>query len=254
MLPHERYQEIIKYLKIHGIIKIDELMDMFGVSIETARRDLGYLEKEGLIKKIYGGAALIEKEATEPATSERFSRNIAEKAAIGQKCAEFIQDGDSVFLEVGTTVLQVAKAIKDKKNLTVITNSIHVANELMDTDFEIYIIGGRMRRGEGSMSGAVSIYQVENFHSGKVIVGAGGVTLENGLSDFNIEEALVRKKVIEQAKEVILAADSTKFGRDMMAHICPVSAVDLIVTNPSLPSPLLTQFENAGINIVFAER
>lgn len=252
MLPQERYQELLKYLKQYGIIKIDKLMEMFNISIETARRDLNYLEKQGVIKKIYGGATLVEMEATEPTTSDRLSRNIQEKTAIGKKCSEFINDGDSVLLEVGTTVLQTAKFLKTKKNLTVITNSIHVVNELMDTDFDIYIIGGKMRHGEGSISGAVSMFELENFHIGKAVLSAAGITLEHGLSDFNIEEALVRRKVIEQAKEVIITADSSKFGRDVLAHICPVSAVDLIITDKQLSDNILTKFENASVNIVLA--
>ena len=94
--------------------------------------------------------------AKEPATSDRLSRNLAEKTEIARKCADFIKDGDSILLEVGTTTLQVAKALKEKRNLTVITNSIHVVNELMDTDFDIYVIGGKVRHGEGSVSGALT--------------------------------------------------------------------------------------------------
>ncbi|MFQ8601710.1 MAG: DeoR/GlpR family DNA-binding transcription regulator [Anaerovoracaceae bacterium] len=252
MLPHERYQELIKYLKQHGIIKIDKLMDMFNISIETARRDLNYLERQGVIKKIYGGATLVEQEITEPATSERLLKNLPEKTSIGKKCAEFVNDGDSVLLEVGTTVLQTAKFLKTKKNLTIITNSIHAVNELMDTDFDIYIIGGKMRHGEGSISGAVSMFELENFHISKAVLSAAGITLEHGLSDFNIEEALVRRKVIEQAKEVILTADSSKFGRDVLAHICPISAVDLIITDDKLPDIILSRFEDANVNIVLS--
>lgn len=253
MLPQERYQEIIKYLNQHKIIKIERMLDLFDISIETARRDLNHLEKEGIIKKIYGGATLIKKEDVEPATSERLARNISEKTAIGKKCAEYINDGDSVLLEVGTTVLQVAKALKDKKNLSIITNSIHVINELMNTSFDIYIIGGKMRHGEGSISGAVSMFELENFHIEKAVLSAGGVTLEHGISDYNIEEVLVRKKVIEQANEVILVADSSKFGRDVLAHINPISSMDTIITDSNLQPEILDKFKKADINIVLAK-
>lgn len=252
MLPQERYQELIKYLQQHGMIKIDQMLNIFDISIETARRDLNHLEKEGIIKKIYGGATLVEKEATEPSTTVRLSKNIEEKTAIGNKCAEFITDGDSILLEVGTTTLHVAKAIKNKKNLTVITNSIHVVNELMDTDFQLYIIGGKIRHDEGAISGTISLFEMENFHLNKAILSAGGITTEHGLSDFNIEETLIRKKIIEQAREVIVVADSSKFGQDVLAHICPISAVDLIITDSKLDYSLLKKFENANVNIVLA--
>lgn len=180
------------------------------------------------------------------------SRNIAEKTAIGKKCAEFINDGDSILLEVGTTVLQAAKALKSKKNLSIITNSIHVINELMDTDFDIYIIGGKMRHGEGSISGAVSLFELENFHIQKAILSAGGITPEHGISDYNIEEVLVRKKVIEQACEVILVADSSKFGRDVPVHITPLSSIDTIITDNKIYPELLEKFREADANIVLA--
>ncbi len=252
MLPQERYRLLMQYLQEHEIIKIDEMAELFDISIETARRDLNYLEKEGSIKKIYGGATLVRKEEKEPATAERLTKNLAEKTAIGKKCAEFIHDGDSVLLEVGTTLLQVAKALKDKRNLTVITNSIHVVNELLETDFDIYMIGGKVRRGEGSVSGAVSIYELENFHIGKAVISAGGITLEQGISDYNIEEALVRRKVVEQAKEVILTADSSKFGHNVLAQICPISAIDLVITGEALNPEILSRFQDANVNLVLA--
>ncbi|MCQ4636877.1 DeoR/GlpR family DNA-binding transcription regulator [Anaerovorax odorimutans] len=253
MLPQERYTRLITYLQEHEIIKIDQLMKLFDISIETARRDLNHLEKEGVIKKIYGGATLVKKEAKEPATSDRMTRNLSEKTAIGKKCAEFISDGDSVLIEVGTTTLQVAKALKEKKNLMVITNSIHVVNELMDTDFDLYVIGGKVRHGEGSVSGAVSMFELENFHIGKAIISAGGVTLERGLSDYNIEEALIRKKVVEQSRETILVADNSKFGRDVLAHVCPISAMDLVITGEGLSPEMITRFEDANVNLVLAD-
>lgn len=252
MLPHERYSKLVEYLQKHRIIKVDQLMSFFGISIETARRDLNHLEKEGVIKKIYGGATLVSKEAKEPTTSDRMTRNLVEKSDIGKKCADFINDGDSVLIEVGTTTLQAARALKGKKNLIVITNSIHVVNELMDTNFEIYVVGGRVRHGEGSISGAVSMFELENFHISKAIISAGGVSVERGLSDYNIEEALVRKKVVEQAVETILVADNSKFGRDVLAHVCPLSAIDLVITGTGLNPEMIARFEDANVKLVLA--
>ena len=237
MLPQERYNKLIEYLQKHEIIKIDQLMKLFDISIETARRDLNHLEKEGVIKKIY---------------AERLSKNLAEKKLIGKKCAEFINDGDSVLIEVGTTVLLAAEALKSKKHLTVITNSIPVVTTLMETDFDIYIIGGKVRHGEGSVSGALTMFELENFQISKAIIGGGGLTLERGLSDFNIEEVMVRKKVVEQAKEVILVADNSKFGRDVLAHVCPVTALDLVITGRNLSRDMITKFEDANVNLVLA--
>ncbi|MEG1584913.1 MAG: DeoR/GlpR family DNA-binding transcription regulator [Anaerovorax sp.] len=117
MLPQERYESILKLFTTTTIVKVEDLMKEFGVSVETARRDLNFLEKEGLIKKIYGGATLINKAITEPLSNDRLTSHLLEKESIGKKCSEFINDGDSVLIEIGTTTLQVAKAIRNKKKL-----------------------------------------------------------------------------------------------------------------------------------------
>ena len=243
MLPQERYDAILKLLQKDSIIKEENLVSSFHISIETARRDLNYLEKQGLIKKVYGGATLVEKGIAEPTSRSRLIHNIEQKAAIGRKCSELIQDGDSILLEIGTTTLQVAKNIKHKKNLTVITNSIFVINELLDTDISLYIIGGKIRHEEQAISGAVSMFELDNFHINKAIIGAGSISLENGISDYNIEEALMRKKIIERSRQVIIVADSSKFGFDALVQVCPLSSINTIITDRNLDPSIILGFE-----------
>lgn len=253
MLPQERYENILKLFANTTVVKVEDLMKSFDVSVETARRDLNFLEKEGLIKKIYGGATLINKALTEPISNDRLASHSTEKEAIGKKCSEFINDGDSILLEIGTTTLQVAKAIKHKKNLTVITNSIYVINELLGSDINLYIIGGKIRHEEKAISGAVSMFELDNFHITKAIIGAGAITAQYGISDYNIEESLIRKKIIERSKQVFLVADNSKFGFDSLVHVCPISAIDLIITGRGLDNKLIKSFEDANANIVFAD-
>lgn len=253
MLPQERYERILTLFTTTTIVKVEDLMKTFDVSIETARRDLSFLEKEGLIKKIYGGATLINKAITEPVSNDRLASHLLEKEAIGRKCSEFINDGDSILIEIGTTTLQVAKAIRHKKNLTVITNSIYVINELIGTDINLYVIGGKVRHEEKAISGAVSMFELDNFHITKAIVGAGAVTPESGISDYNIEESLIRKKIIERSKQIFLVADNSKFGFDSLVHVCPISAVDLVITGRGLDSKIVKAFEDSHTTLVFAD-
>lgn len=253
MLPQERYQKTTEYLKSHRMIRIDQMAEMFQISVETARRDLAFLQKEGVIRKVYGGATLVQKEPKEIDNAVRMERMRKEKQAIGRKCAEFIEDGDQVLIGVGTTTLQAARALKEKRDLTVITNSLPVVNELLDTDFHLYIIGGSIRHEEGAVSGAIATQQMENFSIGKAIIGAGGITLKNGLSDYHIEEALLRRKIVERAGQVIVAADSTKFGRDVLTHICPLSSVSVIVTDSGLPHSQIDALREAGTELALAD-
>lgn len=253
MIPQERYEKILYLLKQKNVLKIEELVTSFGISVETARRDLNYLEKEGFIKKVYGGATLVKPMITEPVSSERLAQHTDEKRAIGKKCSEFINDGDSVLLEIGTTTLQVAKHIKEKKKLTIVTNSIYVINELIDTSFDLYMIGGKVRHEEWSVSGSVSLLELEQFHFNKAIIGAGAVTAKNGISDYNIEESLVRKKIIERSKEIILVADHSKFGFDAFMHVCPIESIDIIVTGKDLSQEIISEFQELNVQLVLAE-
>lgn len=253
MLPQERYYNILELLKVNNIIKIEDIMSSFNISVETARRDLNYLEKEGFIKKIYGGATLVDKPLLEPAGDDRLASNLKKKEAIGKKCSEFINEGDSILIEIGTTTLQVAKAIKDIKNLTVITNSIYVINELIGTTINLYVIGGKIRHEEKAISGAVSMFELDNFHVTKAIIGAGAVTVDNGVSDYNIEEALVRRKIIERSKEIFLVADSSKFGSNSLVHVCSMSDIDLVITDNDLDNKFIKAFQESNIKLVLAD-
>lgn len=250
MLPQERYDAILQLLEQNPVVKIDYLVSHFQISIETVRRDLNYLEKKGLIKKVYGGATLLEKGASEPTTSTRLSGKMDEKEAIGKKCSELIHDGDVILLEIGTTTLQVAKNIKNKKNLTVITNSIFVINELIDTSISLYIIGGRVRHEERAISGAISLSELNHFHINKAIIGAGAISLEHGISDYNIEEALIRRKIIERSRQVIIVADSSKFGYDALVDVCPLSEVDVVISDKNLSPSIVEGFKEISTNLI----
>lgn len=234
MLPQERYKIIVQMLKDEGFVRVEDIMSAFNISIETVRRDLNNLEKEGLIQKTYGGARLTDQGAFEMSSDIRMKKNIEEKLRIGKKCGEIIRDGESVFLDGGTTTLQVAKNIKQKEGLTVITNSIYVINELANTNIEILVIGGKLRNQERAISGAVAMLDVSNFHVHTAVLGAGAISVDRGVSDYNVDEAFMRKKIIETARRKIVVADSSKFGFDLLVHVCDLSAVDTLITDQGL--------------------
>ncbi|MEG0392792.1 MAG: DeoR/GlpR family DNA-binding transcription regulator [Anaerovoracaceae bacterium] len=250
LLPQERYNDLLLQLKEQKMIKVEEIMARYQISIETARRDLTALEKLGKIKKIYGGAALVEENLYESAADVRLMEHEEEKVRIGKKCSEFIHDGDAILLEIGTTTLQVARHIKQRKNLTVITNSIYIVNELIGTNIDLYVIGGKIRHEEKALSGAISTSEIENFNISKAIIGAGAVTAQNGISDYNIEEALIRKKIIARAKETYLVADHSKFGFDSLVNVCPITSLDLIITDSGLSPEETEAFHRQGANLI----
>lgn len=143
MLPLERQKKIIELLTIRKVMKIAELTEEMQVSIETIRRDINLLTRQGKIEKIYGGVKLVQSKFGESTIDERMFSQLKEKESIAQKCSEYIDDGDCIYIDSGSTTYQIAKYIKQKKKLTVITSSIPVVNELIHSDIEILIIGGK---------------------------------------------------------------------------------------------------------------
>ncbi|WP_088071684.1 DeoR/GlpR family DNA-binding transcription regulator [Gottfriedia luciferensis] len=254
MFPLERQQKIIELLKINNVLKITELTEALNISIDTLRRDLNLLEKQGKIEKIYGGAKLAESKFFESSMEERMVSHLEEKEQIAQKCAEHIEDGDCIYLDSGTTTLQIAKYIKEKKNLTVVTNSIPIINELLNSSIELIIIGGKIRRHEQSVVTYDYLFNFSELNILKAFICASGITIEKGISDYNFEEAITRKKIIELSNITYIAADSTKFGKNVTVQIAPLEKVDYIITDCHLNKSFITKFNKTNTNLVISDQ
>ncbi|MDR9852103.1 DeoR/GlpR family DNA-binding transcription regulator [Paenibacillus sp. VCA1] len=252
MLPLERQKKILDLLTVKKVLKMTELTEELGISVDTLRRDINLLASAGKIEKIYGGIKLADRFG-ESSMDERMVNHLEEKERIARKCSEWIQDGDCIYIDSGSTTYQIAKYIKDKKNLTVITCSVPVIQELMDTDAELIIIGGKIRKEEQSVVAFDYIFNFHELNVRKAFVCCSGITVERGISDYNLEEAVTRKKMIELSKEVIVAADSTKFGKDVTVAIAPLERIDTIVTDAHVDRGFLTKFKKTGTNLVIAD-
>lgn len=253
MLPSERHEKLIELLASKNIVTIPEFMAVFNVSVETVRRDLSILEKQGKIEKVYGGAKLKEISYAEPSMEKRMISRLQQKEWIGKKCCEFINDGDCIFIDSGTTLYYIAKHLTNKKNLTVITNSIPVVNELMNTDFDIIIIGGMIRQSERSVVTHDYLFDFSVLSIQKSFLCAGGVSVENGVTDYNMQEVITRKKIIERSKQIFVVADSSKFGCDVTIGVTPLSKIDYIITDSGLNKSLASRFNKYKVKLVLAE-
>jgi DeoR/GlpR family transcriptional regulator of sugar metabolism len=253
MLPNERHTKILDLLSTKDVVTIPELMTEFKISIETARRDLTILEKQNRIQKIYGGAKLKISTFSEPTMESRLVYHLLQKESIGKKCCDFIKDGDCIFIDSGSTTFQIVKYIKTKKNLTIITNSLPVVNELMSTDFEIIIIGGKVRHDESSIVTYDYIFDFSQLNIQKSFICAGGITVENGISDFNMQEAVTRKIIIERSNEVFVAADSSKFDRNVTISIAALNKINYIITDSGLSKNTVNSFKKTTTNLILAE-
>ncbi len=249
----ERRNRIIELVRQNRMVKVAALMQEFDVSIETIRRDLEFLEEEGFLKRVYGGAVLEGLYEHEPAYHQREVVNYAGKRAIGAAVAACIQDGDTIFMDVGTTVLEAARSLKDKKNITIITNATQIANAMVDyPGCNVILLGGQLRPGELSVSGYITEQILESFYANKMLMGIGGISLATGVTDYHVDEANVRRKMLAHSREIIALVDSSKFGVTAMNYVCPVECISKLITDATTPSETVEKFRARDINIILA--
>ena len=260
MLAKERQNKILEILYKNKTIKIQEIVREFSVSSETARRDLESIQDLGIAKRIHGGAVLLEDSGWmgEPLSNDGKTRwekqhGRIERDAIGKKAAEFIHEGESICLDVGTTVHEISKHMTHMKNVTVVTNSIAVLTELADSDISLYILGGHFDANERELKGMLSENALQFFYVDKAFIGAGGVTLDGDITDFDLQEATFKKKICEHANKVYLVANSEKFGVNAFSYCCPLSEVDIIITDPMLPKAYADRIQEMGIKLIYAD-
>lgn len=247
-------QEKIKQLFIdRKRISCVELCDIFGISIETVRRDLAVLEEEGVIKRVYGGAVLRDN-TTVPNPIKpwdmRFILNHAEKVNMAKEILNFIRDNMTIALDSGTTVLEVAKLLDQRKNLNIITNDIHIASELSrNTDHTIYLIGGTLKKDDKITTGFLATEFLKNFsHIDATILTADGFS--DGIGDFNVDMRALKTAMIEKSDKVYAAIDHTKFSIPALHKVCGMRELDLLVTGTAAPAESIEKLKNAGVEVI----
>ncbi len=253
MLQSERQQIILELLSEKGAVTVGDLVERFNVSEMTIRRDLFLLERKRLLRRVRGGAVSDRGRAYEPPYLMRSDERREEKERIGRAAANLVQNGDSVTLDVGTTTLEVARALVNKHDLTVITPSFRIASLLADSPgMRIILTGGILRPGELSLVGHLAERVFKDFFVDKLFLGAGAVDFEGGLTEFNLEDALVKQAMLKSAKEVILVVDSSKFNKLAFTAIAPLQVVDRLVTDSGLDRASVTRLEEMGIEVILA--
>ncbi len=252
---HARRNKIVDKITEEHLVKVSDLMKEFNVSIETIRRDLEYLEKLGYLRRVYGGAVLDGFYGQEPPYKHREVINYPEKQAIAARTCELIDDGDSVFIDLGTTTLEVARCLSKRKNLIIITNATLVAHSLITNEScRVILLGGELRRGELSVSGSLCNANIQLFNANKAIIGVGGISLEKGITDYHLEEANIRRSMINRAEKVIAVADHSKFGVVTLNNICELNRINTLVTDWITPAKTIAAYIGAGVNVVIAKR
>lgn len=252
-LKLERRGQIVELINRQKTVTNAELMERFGVSIETVRRDLDYLEQQGALRKVYGGAVVNISLNSEPEYASRSQAHYEEKNAIAREAAKLICPGDIVFLGVGTTVQAMVQYMKNIGQLTVFTNALRTAVELMEIpDCTVILPGGQLRAKELTLSGFPAEENLLNFNVDKAFVGIGGVT-EDGITDFHIGEARLHRHLVLNARQSVALADSTKLGVRAMNNVCTLKQIGLVITDSNADKQTVNTLKKAGAKILIAE-
>ena len=247
---HTRRESIKDMLDSSGFVNVQSLVNRFQVSSETIRRDLEYLEREGVVKRIHGGAVSIRPRTAESAYHTRQQLRPGEKLAIAQAAAELIEDGDTVLLAPGTTALEVAGFLRRRRDLTVITNSLPAAMELaICPTVELFCRGGRVRGDDFSTTGITAVEHLGMFNASKLVLGIGGITPECGLTDPHMDEAGLLRAFIDKAQCVIGMADHSKFGTVSVYNVCPAHRLTHLITDSGTPWDQCQPYRDLGVQV-----
>ncbi|WP_026477762.1 DeoR/GlpR family DNA-binding transcription regulator [Alkaliphilus transvaalensis] len=251
MFAEERKAKILEILNNTQRIQVNDLTEALQVSESTIRRDLQDLEQAGLLKRTHGGAVKLENTGFEATMVEKEQVNIDEKIEIGKRAAAFIEDNDTVILDAGTTTLQIAKNIT-ANNVTVLTNSILIATELSQrTNINVVVTGGHVRRETVSIVGPLTDKIIQSFRVDKVFIGANGITLQDGCTTPNLDEAHTKRVMTKSGKEIYIVADHTKFGKVSFSRFVSLQEVDGIITDKGIDNKIVDKFASKDIQVIY---
>lgn len=247
----ERFSRIENSLQTQSRVTVEQLSRALQVSPVTIRADLTELERRGRLVRIHGGAMAASKAAHEINFESRAQIQHSSKHAIGKYAASLVRDGDSIFLDASTTALELARQVSERRELTVITNSLRSAEELVTfPNLTVIMPGGIVRREAFSLVGMWSPDLIQQFNIGRAFMGARGFTLKEGLTDVNPDEVALKRAIIQVARSVVALIDHTKWNQVALASFCNVEQLTTIITDKRAPRKMVDEAKALGIDVV----
>lgn len=254
MLANQRREKILELIREDGHAKVLELSRIFKVTEVTIRQDLERLEKEGLIKREHGGAILKNMDAGVRNITLQNQKNMPEKMAIARKAVTFIQNGDTIILDSGSTTTEIAKLLTGFQNLTVITNALNIALILgAYPNINLVVTGGEFKAPTLSLTGQKAADFFQNLNVDKLFLATAGITLKSGLTYPSISDICVKRAMIESANDVYLVADSTKIGINSFASLGALSLINLLITDSKISEENKQMLQSNDIAYTIAE-
>ncbi|MBC2581730.1 DeoR/GlpR family DNA-binding transcription regulator [Clostridium sp. DJ247] len=229
MLTEERQALILDYLRENGLAKINDLVDITKSSESTIRRDLTFLESINALKRIHGGAKITKGRLEELSYQEKEVQNVEEKRAIAKYCASLIEEGDSIYLDAGTSTFEMIQYI-DKESIIVVTNGLKHINALIEQNINAYILGGKVKATTKAVIGLDALKNLQKFRFDKCFLGINGVHFEYGFTTPDSEEAILKESAIKHSQQTFILADESKFGEVSFVKVAELNEA-VIVTN-----------------------
>ncbi|MGB3725648.1 MAG: DeoR/GlpR family transcriptional regulator [Glaciecola sp.] len=249
MTQDHRHESIVQLLKERGTITIEELVDHFNVTPQTIRRDLSYLSKKKKLSRHHGGARRVSSIENASYNSRKIM-NLDAKEKIAAHVVKLIPNGSSLFINIGTTTETIARALLQHENLQVVTNNLNVASILgSKKDFSVLIAGGEVRHRDGGVIGEATEEFINQFRMDFGIIGISGIEDDGSLLDFDFREVKVAQAIIKNSRRVLLAADSSKFGRYAMVRLGNIDQAHDVFTDSTPPKTILSILNENDVNL-----
>ena len=250
LIPAQRRERIQEYLVSNKIVRTVDLCEILEASEATVRRDLEWMEKEGILERTHGGAIINQRLIYEPEYPQRAQRLPEEKRRIGALAASLIEKGDIIFLNSGTTTTQVIQQIQNDASISVFTNNLSSVLEGNGPGFHHYLIGGEYQPRSNSLAGRFAIENLDHVFANKAILGIDGISLKHGCTVPSNDEAEVMRQMISHTKgEIIIVADHSKWGVVSNFQIATIDEIDRLITDKEFDPAAFESLSTHGVEI-----
>lgn len=248
----ERRERVKQILKARHTVRVEDLREEFGVSTATIRRDLHELEEEGELRRVHGGAVSVELRPIEARFEAKAATHSEAKRRIAEQAAAMVEPDARIYLDAGSTCLELAKLLAHRTDVTVVTNSLPAINELAGQGPRLIVIGGELRPLSQALVGPLSTKLLDELYLDLAFVGTFSLSLEAGLTTTDPAEAFTKGHVLDHAREAVLLVDGSKIGTRSFAHAGRLDQVDIVITDAELDEEAATIFDDAGVRVVIA--
>jgi DeoR/GlpR family transcriptional regulator of sugar metabolism len=248
----ERRERVKAIVRSRHAVRVEDLRSELGVSTATIRRDLDELEEEGALRRVHGGAISVDSRPIEARFESKATRNAAQKRRIAARAAALVEPDSTVFIDAGSTCLELARLLVDRDDVTVVTNSLPAIVALAGRGPRLVVVGGELRPLSQAIVGPLSVPTLEALFVDRAFMGTFSLSLDAGLTTTDPAEAFTKAQALTRAREVVLLADSSKLGTRSFAHAGRLDQLDVVITDAELDEEAATTFDQAGVRVLVA--